>query len=76
MDDPALTPAARFLALSDNTEGKEPTMPTATMISKGQITIPKAIRDQLDLRSGDKVRFVLRDDRVVELRAKTLDIRN
>jgi len=31
----------------------------ATMTSKGQLTIPKAIRDALGLREGDRVRFEL-----------------
>ena len=31
----------------------------ATMTSKGQLTIPKAIRDALNLREGDQVRFEL-----------------
>lgn len=31
----------------------------ATMTSKGQLTIPKAIRDALGLHEGDKVRFEL-----------------
>ncbi len=30
-------------------------MPTATITSKGQLTIPKRIREQLDLREGDQV---------------------
>lgn len=33
-------------------------MPVATMTSKGQITIPKEMRDDLGLVSGSKVVFV------------------
>lgn len=33
-------------------------MPTATMTSKGQITIPKQMRDDLNLTAGSKVVFV------------------
>ncbi|MSQ59887.1 MAG: AbrB/MazE/SpoVT family DNA-binding domain-containing protein [Betaproteobacteria bacterium] len=33
-------------------------MPTATLTSKGQITVPQAVREQLGLHSGDKVDFV------------------
>ncbi len=33
-------------------------MTTAKVTSKGQITIPKPVRDRLGLRSGDKVDFI------------------
>lgn len=33
-------------------------MATATMTSKGQITLPKEIRDELGLEAGAKVMFV------------------
>lgn len=34
-------------------------MVTATITSKGQITIPKAVRSSLRLHAGDRVAFVL-----------------
>ena len=37
-------------------------MTTATLSSKGQITIPKKIRDLYHLEAGDKIEF-LEDDR-------------
>ena len=42
-------------------------MPDATLTSKGQITVPKPIRDALGVHAGDRLRFELRDDGVVEL---------
>jgi antitoxin PrlF len=33
-------------------------MPTSTLTSKGQITLPQAVRRALGLESGDKVDFV------------------
>lgn len=33
-------------------------MPTATMTSKGQMTLPKDVRDELGLKPGDKVDIV------------------
>lgn len=43
---------------------------------KGQVTIPKAVRDQVDLQVGDRVHFVVRDGEVVlkVLRGTILDL--
>ncbi|RMG98477.1 MAG: AbrB/MazE/SpoVT family DNA-binding domain-containing protein [Candidatus Dadabacteria bacterium] len=49
-------------------------MPTATLTSKGQTTIPKEVRDYLGLRSGDRIDFVFLDGRVV-LQPATRDVR-
>ncbi len=37
-------------------------MALATLTSKGQITIPKVVRDSLHLHTGDKVEFVITED--------------
>ena len=39
-------------------------METTSVTSKGQVTIPKPLRQQLGLRRGSKVEFVLVDDHV------------
>ena len=49
-------------------------MPIATVPSKGQITIPEAVREALELKSGDRVAFRLRADGVVEVQAETSDV--
>jgi AbrB family looped-hinge helix DNA binding protein len=49
-------------------------MASASVTSKGQITIPKVIRDLLQIKTGDRVDFVVDGDHVV-LRAGTLDFR-
>ena len=43
-------------------------MATATMTTKGQITIPKVVRDKLKLAAGDKVEFVLSDKKEALIR--------
>lgn len=42
----------------------------STMTSKGQVTIPKAIREALDLKPGSKVIFDVGSDGAVLLRGK------
>ena len=37
-------------------------MVTATLTSKGQLTIPKVVRDSLRLHSGDRIAFILHGD--------------
>lgn len=37
-------------------------MSAATVTSKGQITLPKAVRDRLELGAGDRVDFVMAAD--------------
>lgn len=40
----------------------------ATITTKGQITLPKSIRQALGVDSGDKIKFCLMDDQVVVTR--------
>jgi len=44
-------------------------MPTSTLTSRGQTTIPKPIREALSLQPGDRVEFTLEGDRVLLRRA-------
>lgn len=50
-------------------------MPTATLTSKGQITLPKEVRDVLRLATGDQVDFVIASDGHVELRSLRRSVR-
>lgn len=50
-------------------------MPSASLTSKGQVTVPKAIRDRLKIATGDRLDFIVEGDRVV-LRAATRDLRS
>ena len=49
-------------------------MATATVTSKGQITIPKEVRDALGLETGHRVSFLLREDGVVEMHPDNVDL--
>ena len=42
-----------------------------TLTSKGQVTVPREIRDRLGLASGDKLAFTMLSDGTVCMRAKT-----
>jgi antitoxin PrlF len=50
-------------------------VPTATVTSKGQITIPKDVRERLGLEAGDRVVFVVQSDRDVVLKPAKTDVR-
>lgn len=49
-------------------------MSIATITSKGQITVPKEIRDALGVRPGDRLAFRARDDGSVVVEAETVDL--
>ena len=49
-------------------------MAATTMTSKGQITIPKDVREMLHLNPGDKVEFVMQNDGQVVIKPQTLTI--
>jgi antitoxin PrlF len=49
-------------------------MSKATVTSKGQITIPKDVRDALGLETGHRVSFLLREDGVVEMHPDSEDL--
>jgi AbrB family looped-hinge helix DNA binding protein len=51
-------------------------MATATVTSKGQITIPKSVRDRLGIDAGDKVEFVEVTKGVFNVVAATNDVRD
>lgn len=49
-------------------------MPMATITSKGQTTIPKAVRERLRLKAGDRVEFVIQEDGSVLMIPATLRV--
>ena len=51
-------------------------MPTATLTSKGQITLPKAIRELLRLDTGDTVDFIVGENGDVQVRSGRYDVRD
>ena len=50
-------------------------MAIATLTSKGQITIPREVRDRLGLAEGDKLEFSIEEDGSVTLRPVTASVR-
>lgn len=51
-------------------------MPTATLTTKGQLTLPKAIRERLGLHSGDRVEFRVTAEGDILVEAATVDLRD
>jgi AbrB family looped-hinge helix DNA binding protein len=51
-------------------------MPTSTLTSKGQLTVPKAIRDRLGLHEGDRVEFRVTGEGQVVVEVGTVDLRD
>lgn len=49
-------------------------MPKATVTYKGQITLPKAVREQLGVRPGDRVSFRATEDGSIVVEADTVDL--
>ncbi|MDH3816153.1 MAG: type II toxin-antitoxin system PrlF family antitoxin [Acidobacteriota bacterium] len=49
-------------------------MPSTTLTSKGQVTIPKIVRDELGLREGDRVAFRILEDGTVIVEPETVDL--
>ena len=49
-------------------------MTTATITSKGQVTIPKDVRRRLGIGTGDRVEFVEIQDGVFQIVAATQDV--
>ncbi len=49
-------------------------MPTSTLTSKGQLTLPKKIREHLRVRAGDVIDFVIEAGGEVRVRAGDVDV--
>jgi AbrB family looped-hinge helix DNA binding protein len=49
-------------------------MPAATLSSKGQMVIPKSLREQLGLKPGDSVDFILQENGDVLIRPAAQDV--
>ena len=51
-------------------------MPASTLTSKGQLVVPKAVRDRLKLKPGDRLDFIIQEDGDVLLRPLAEDVRS
>ena len=51
-------------------------MPASKLTSKGQITVPKDIRDALGVQPGDRIAFTIKRDGTVTVAADTIDVRS
>ncbi|WP_236006261.1 AbrB/MazE/SpoVT family DNA-binding domain-containing protein [Paradesulfitobacterium ferrireducens] len=51
-------------------------MEVSRVTSKGQITIPKAVRERLNLTEGDKVAFIEKDGNIVITKSSIIALRD
>ena len=51
-------------------------MVTAVITSKGQVTIPKLVRERLGVDAGDRIEFVETGDGIFTIVAATGDVRD
>jgi AbrB family looped-hinge helix DNA binding protein len=51
-------------------------MPAAKLTKSGKLTLPKVIRQLLQLQEGDRVDFVVRSDGTIQIRACGVDVRD
>ena len=51
-------------------------MPASKLTKKGQLTVPKAIRDRLGLHRGDRVEFRVTAEGQVVLEPSTVELRD
>lgn len=51
-------------------------MATATLSSKGQLVIPKSVREYMRLQAGDRVDFIVQDNGEVVVRPAAADVRD
>lgn len=49
-------------------------MPTSTITSKGQITLPKEVREKLGVGPGDRIAFTERADGSIVVEPETVDL--
>ena len=50
-------------------------MPSSTLTSKGQTTVPRVVREHLRLQSGDQIDFVIHPDGSVSVRPATVHVK-
>jgi antitoxin PrlF len=53
---------------------RSPMPPDATLTSKGQTTIPKEIREALNMKDGERLTFTLLPDGTVLMRVKNKSV--
>ena len=51
-------------------------MPTAILTTKGQVTIPKEVREHLGVDTGDRLSFIVQDDGTVIVQPITRHVRD